>query len=390
MWTAIHIIDIVLWIIMAFSVAYVAFYALVSLFPSRTSKHHPSSLIHHPSSSFLILFPAYKEDTVIVHSVRQFLEQTYPKDLYEVVIISDHMQDETNELLCQLPITLFTPQFEKSSKAKAMQYAIKEINGQFDYVIILDADNVVMPEFLEQMNISCQQGYRAIQCHRCAKNSQNDVAVLDGVSEEINNTIFRKAHNTIGLSAALIGSGMCFPYHWFKEHVGELGSAVEDRELEVFLLKENVYIKFEEHIPVFDEKVSNRDNFERQRQRWLNGQIQTLLLMLPYIPKAIASHNINYVDKTIQQALIPRSILLIVLTFLAILVMLVSLEESFKWWGLFLILCISLFIALPSRMRTKTVFGKLVYFPRLALKMIKNILHLDKNNKEFFHTTHGK
>ena len=216
------------------------------------------------------------------------------------------------------------------------------------------------------------------------------MAVLDGVSEEINNTIFRKAHNTIGLSAALIGSGMCFPYHWFKEHVGELGSAVEDRELEVFLLKENVYIKFEEHIPVFDEKVSNRDNFERQRQRWLNGQIQTLLLMLPYIPKAIASHNINYVDKTIQQALIPRSILLIVLTFLAILVMLVSLEESFKWWGLFLILCISLFIALPSRMRTKTVFGKLVYFPRLALKMIKNILHLDKNNKEFFHTTHGK
>ena len=418
MWTAIHTIDIVLWIIMASSVLYVTFYALVSLFPSRTSKHQPSAISPQPSSSFLILFPAYKEDSVIVHSVRQFLEQTYPKGLYEVVVISDHMQEETNELLRQLPITLFTPKFEKSSKAKAMQYAIKEINGQssivngqwskvngqssmdngqwstvngqFDYVVILDADNVVLPDFLEQVNVSCQQGYRAIQCHRCAKNSQNDVAVLDGVSEEINNTIFRKAHNTIGLSAALIGSGMCFPYHWFKEHVGELGSAVEDRELEVFLLKENVYIKFEEHIPVFDEKVSNRDNFERQRQRWLNGQIQTLLLMLPYIPKAIASHNINYVDKTIQQALIPRSILLIVLTFLAILVMLVSLEESFKWWGLFLILCISLFIALPSRMRTKTVFGKLVYFPRLALKMIKNILHLDKNNKEFFHTTHGK
>ena len=385
----IHITEWMLWIFMAPSVLYVAFYALVSLFPSRTAKHQPSTLSHQPSS-FLILFPAYKEDAVIVHSVRQFLEQTYPKDLYEVVVISDHMQDDTNELLRQLPITLLTPQFEKSIKAKAMQYAIKEINGQFDYVIILDADNVVLPEFLEQVNVSCQQGYRAIQCHRCAKNSQNDVAVLDGVSEEINNTIFRKAHNTIGLSAALIGSGMCFPYHWFKEHVGELGSAVEDRELEVFLLKENVYIKFEEHIPVFDEKVSNRDNFERQRQRWLNGQIQTLLLMLPYIPKAIASHNINYVDKTIQQALIPRSILLIVLTFLAILVMLVSLEESFKWWGLFLILCISLFIALPSRMRTKTVFGKLVYFPRLALKMIKNILHLDKNNKEFFHTTHGK
>ena len=145
----IHITEWMLWIFMAPSVLYVAFYALVSLFPSRTAKHQPSTLSHQPSS-FLILFPAYKEDSVIVHSVRQCLEQTYPKDFYHIGVISDHMQDDTNELLRQLPITLFTPQFEKSSKAKAMQYAIKEINGQwstvngkFDYVIILAASKAI-------------------------------------------------------------------------------------------------------------------------------------------------------------------------------------------------------------------------------------------------------
>ena len=399
MMTLIHIIDWVLWIFMAPSVLYVFFYAIISLFPSRRTNHQPSALSPQPST-FLILFPAYKEDAVIVHSVRQCLEQTYPKERYHIGVISDHMQDKTNELLRQLPITLFTPQFEKSSKAKALQYAISEVRGKrqevrgesndFDYVIILDADNMVMPDFLEQVNASCHQGYKAIQCHRCAKNSQNDVAVLDGVSEEINNTIFRKAHNTIGLSSALIGSGMCFTFDWFCQHVDLLDSAVEDRELESFLLKEKVYIKFEENVPVFDEKTSSQENFERQRLRWMNGQLQALLIMLPDIPHAIATGNINYVDKTIQQALIPRSILLIVLPIFALIVMLVSLEESFKWWGLFIVLCISLFIAIPTRLRTNTVFGKLVYFPRLALKMIKNILHLDKSNKEFFHTTHGK
>ncbi len=388
MWTAIHTIDIVLWIIMACSVAYVAFFALVSLFPSRSSSHQPSSIIHHPSS-FLILFPAYKEDSVIVHSVRQFLEQTYPKGLYEVVVISDHMQDETNELLRQLPITLFTPQFEKSSKAKAMQYAIKEINGQFDYVIILDADNVVMPEFLEQMNISCQQGYRAIQCHRCAKNCDNDVAVLDGVSEEINNTIFRKAHNTIGLSSALIGSGMCFTFEWFKRNVYLLNSAVEDRELESLLLQEKVFIKFEENIHVFDEKVSNHENFERQRLRWLNGQLQTLLIMMHNIPHAIASGNINYIDKTIQQALIPRSILLFLIPVFSLIMLCIAPVWSLKWWILFLVLCLSLYIAIPSQMRNSAVFGKLSSFPALALKMLKNLFNLNKNNKDFLHTTHG-
>lgn len=397
MWKVIHIIDWVLWIFMAPSVLYVFFYAFISLF-HRKKNPYATENIH--QSSFLILFPAYKEDAVILHSVQECLKQTYPQELYHIGVISDHMEEETNEQLRQLPITLLTPQFKKSSKAKALQYAVSEVrskrqearneNNDFGYVVILDADNVVMPDFLEQVNASCQQGYKAIQCHRCAKNSNNEIAVLDGASEEINNTIFRKAHNTIGLSSALIGSGMCFPYNWFKEHVGRLESAVEDRELEVFLLKENIFVKFEEHVHVFDEKISSQENFERQRQRWLNGQLQTLLLMSPYIPRAIASLNINYIDKTIQQALIPRSILLVIIPLFALVILVFSPIWSIKWWGLFLLLCIALLIAIPSQMRTKTVFRKLISLPMLVIRMLKNLLHLDKNNKDFYHTTHGE
>lgn len=387
MWTAIHIIDIVLWGIMALSVVYVAFFALISVFHRKKKEYSTYQL---KQSSFLILYPAYQEDAVIQHSVRQFLEQNYPKDLFHVAVISDHMKDDTNLQLSQLPITLHILTFDKSSKARALQYAMQHTEKSYDYVVILDADNVVLPDFLEQLNASCQKGYQAIQCHRCAKNSDNNIAVLDGASEEINNTIFRKAHNTVGLSSALIGSGMCFAFEWFKHHVNLLNSAVEDRELESHLLQEKVYIKFEENIHVFDEKVSNRDNFERQRLRWLNGQLQTLLIMLPNIPHAIATGNINYIDKTIQQALIPRSILLVLITIFSLIMLLLAPVWSIKWWALFLVLCISLYIAIPARMRNSTVFGKLTSFPRLALKMLKNLFRLNKNNKDFLHTTHGE
>jgi cellulose synthase/poly-beta-1,6-N-acetylglucosamine synthase-like glycosyltransferase len=387
MWTTIHIIDIVLWGIMALSVVYVAFFALVSVFHRKKKEYSTYQL---KQSSFLILYPAYKEDAVIQHSVRQFLEQNYPKDLFQVAVISDHMKDDTNLQLSQLPITLHILTFDKSSKARALQYAMQHTEKSYDYVVILDADNVVLPDFLEQLNASCQKGYQAIQCHRCAKNSDNNIAVLDGASEEINNTIFRKAHNTVGLSSALIGSGMCFAFEWFKHHVDLLNSAVEDRELESHLLQEKVYIKIEENIHVFDEKVSNRDNFERQRLRWLNGQLQTLLIMLPNIPHAIASGNINYIDKTIQQALIPRSILLVLIPIFSLIMLLLAPVWSIKWWALFLVLCISLYIAIPARMRNSTVFGKLTSFPRLALKMLKNLFRLNKNNKNFLHTTHGE
>lgn len=149
----------------------------------------------------------------------------------------------------------------KSSKAKAMQYAIDEIPETFDNVVVLDADNVVRPEFLSQLNVLCSV-YDAIQCHRCAKNANNDVAVLDGASEEINNTIFRKAHNRLGLSSALIGSGMCFNYELFRKNVFQLSTAGEDREMEALLLHQEIFIKYAPEIHVFDEKVSNQDNFK--------------------------------------------------------------------------------------------------------------------------------
>ena len=390
LWTTLHIIDWLLWIFMAPSVIYVFFYAFVSLFSKHSplTTHHSSLNIHR--SSFLILFPAYKEDLVIIHSVRQFLEQTYPEQLYHVGVISDHMKEDTNEMLRQLPITLFNPHFEKSSKAKALHYAIEHIPEQYDYIIILDADNMVLPDFLEQVNASCQQGHRAIQCHRCAKNSDNDVAVLDGVSEEINNTIFRKAHNRIGISSALIGSGMCFEYDWFKEHVGMFETAVEDREMEIQLMKEHIFIKYEEHIPVYDEKVSSSENFQRQRLRWMTGQVQSLLMMLPYLPTAIKTGNIHYIDKTMQQALIPRSILLVLTCFFALLMSIISLPWSVKWWGLFLLISLSVFIAIPKRMRTKALLGKIFSTVKLVGLMLGNLLRMDLKNKDFLHTTHDK
>lgn len=399
----IEYIDILLWLIIAVNVFYVLFFALASLLPKK--KNHPSSIIHQPS--FLVLFPAYHEDAVILHSVESFFHQDYPKDNYHVVVISDNMTKETNDKLAALPITLLQPSMEKSSKAKALQFAISSISHHpssiYDYVVILDADNIVAPDFLTKLS-QIANSHQAIQCHRTAKNTDNDIAALDGFSEEINNSLFRKGHNRIGMSSALIGSGMCFDYNWFSSNVSKLDSAVEDRELEALLMKQGIYIHYAEDIFVMDEKVSNSENFQRQRLRWMTGQVQALFRMLPYIPKAIITGNINYIDKTIQQALIPRSILLVLTPMLCIIATLTSYlihQPSsisphpspifhLKWWCLFIALCIALYLAIPKQMRQQSLFSKLLSLPMLAWKMILNIMKIDHNNKEFIHTTHDK
>ena len=387
-WTVLHSIDIALWVIIAGSVFYVVFFAIISMFYDKEDEvaAHAAALSN-KQYKFLILYPAYKEDRVIINAVENFLMQDYPTTHYTVAVISDHMQPKTNDYLRQLPITLLEPVFEKSSKAKAMQYAINEVKGDFEQVVVLDADNVVRPDFLSQLNILCTI-YDAIQCHRCAKNANNDVAVLDGASEEINNTIFRKAHNRLGLSSALIGSGMCFKYELFKKNVFELKTAGEDREMEALLLHQEVFIKYAPEIHVFDEKVTNQDNFQRQRMRWMTAQVQSLLSNLPKIPRAILHGKINFVDKTIQQALIPRSILIVLLAGISILMTIFMPSWCEKWWILFALLAIALFIALPRQLRFQS-FAKILAIPGLVLRMLKNLLHLDRKNTDFIHTQHG-
>ena len=386
-WTFIHIVDISLWIFVACSVAYVVFFAFISLFYEKEDHIaiHAAALSNR-KAKFLILYPAYKEDRVIINAVEQFLQQDYPKTHYAVAVISDHMQPSTNEQLGEMPIKLLTPTFEKSSKAKAMQYAINHIKGEFDNVVILDADNVVHPDFLSQLNILCTL-YDVIQCHRCAKNANNNVAVLDGASEEINNTIFRKAHNRLGLSSALIGSGMCFNYNLFKQNVFQLKTAGEDREMEALLLQQGIFIKYAPDIHVFDEKVSSQDNFQRQRMRWMTAQIQSLFNQLPMIPQAIAHGNINYIDKTIQQALIPRSILIMLLSVISVLMTILVYEWCMKWWIILGLLALALLIAIPAPLRFKS-FAKALSIPGLVLRMLKNVLHIDRKNTDFIHTTH--
>ncbi len=411
-----------LWVIMAVSVFYVLFFALASLLPRnlRTRKSglqysdfRPQTTDHSPQASnlstFLVLYPAYHEDAVIRTSIEKFIKQDYPSDHYQVVVISDHMTDETNAWLAKLPITLLTPQFDKSSKARALQFAVHSLTTirfsllAINYVVILDADNVVAPDFLSHLNAECQKGYHAIQCHRTAKNSDNSIAALDGLSEEINNSIFRRGHNRVGLSSALIGSGMCFDYEWFKNNVDQLDSAVEDRELEALLMRQDIFINYAENILVMDEKVSNSDNFQRQRLRWMTGQVQALVRMLPYIPKAIATANINYIDKTLQQALIPRSLLLVLPPLFAVICSAMScgavanstlytLNSKLPalWWLLVLLLFLALFIAIPPRLRTTALLHKALTLPALVWRMLKNLLHIRPKNKEFIHTAHNQ
>ena len=115
----------------------------------RTDKYSESRVKHR----FAILIPTYQDDDYIPYTVKSFLQQEYPIDCYDIIVISDHLKPETNRQLAQYPITLLQARFKKSSKMKSVKAAMSQLQeGQYDIVLIMNADNVVDTNFLEVVN----------------------------------------------------------------------------------------------------------------------------------------------------------------------------------------------------------------------------------------------
>lgn len=377
----IHIIEIFFFILTTISVAYLFFFALFSM-KENLPKHKEAKKKH----KFLVLFPAYKEDIVIINSIEQFIKQDYPKELYDILVVSDNMTEETDNTIIALGGEIAKANYKESSKAKALNFAIECKNDkEYDIIVILDADNIVEPNFLNEINNSYASGSKAIQSHRVAKNRDTDMALLDAVSEEINNSIFRRGHVRVGMSSALIGSGMAFDYNWFKAHVSYLNTAGEDKELEVLLLKQGIYIDFLNWVYVYDEKTRKESAFAKQRRRWVAAQFSILKQSINDFPKAIWNRNWDYADKLFQWMMLPRVVVMGFSFCFAVGLLFIDWVWAIKWWIIFILLMYSFAMAIPDFLVNKQLKKTFRKLPLVFLVMVFNILRIKGVNKKYIH-----
>ena len=345
-WKVLFIVDGVLFALMAFTSLYLAVYAIASLFARRPDIPKTKRL-----NRFIVLIPAYKSDAVVERTVRSILGQTYPQRLFNVVVISDHQSEMTNFRLAQHPITLLTPNFKNSSKSKSLQFAINNL-PQFkiyDIVVVLDADNIVLPEFLEELNAAYEYaGTKAIQVHRLSKNRDTSSAILDATFEEINNSIFRLGHVAIGMPSAIAGSGMAFDFNWFKDNITKTSEALDDKELEALLLRQRIYIDYFDHILVFDEKTRSSSDFNRQRNRWVFTQFHSVIRNIRHLPHAIVNKQYDLIDKILQWLLVPRTIMMSVIILMSIVLSPIYLTLAIKWWVLAAFILFIFAVATPD------------------------------------------
>jgi cellulose synthase/poly-beta-1,6-N-acetylglucosamine synthase-like glycosyltransferase len=345
-------------------------------------------------SRFCVLIPCYKEDSVILEVAKKALDQSYPNDQYTVVIIADSLQPSTLIKLRELPIQVVEVQFESSTKVKSLNHTLQVLENNYDYAVILDADNVMEYDFLKTINSVASSSTKAIQGQRKPKNKNNSLALLDGISEAINNHIFRQGTVALGLSSSISGSGVVFDFSVLKEKLSSMSSVGGfDRELEVVLLIDGIKVSYLKSAIVYDEKVSQNKAFQNQRKRWISSQYFYLRKYFISGIVALFKGNVTFFNSAVLRNIqLPRLINIGLLTSLTFTLFFVRAYLYFGyeiWVILFALNTLSILIAIPREFYNKKLAVAILQLPSLFVNMFLLLFKLKGANKKFIHTPHG-
>jgi cellulose synthase/poly-beta-1,6-N-acetylglucosamine synthase-like glycosyltransferase len=219
------------------------------------------------------------------------------------------------------------------------------------------------------------------------------MALLDGLSETINNFIYRQGSVAIGLSSSLIGSGMIFEYTVLKEILLPLDSIGGfDRELELNLIKRGIKIHYAKDAIVFDEKVESSEVFEKQRTRWLSSQFLYLRKYFAEGWRFLFKGNVNYFNCAILKNIqLPRLLnlgLLTISTFLSFVLVRYLHFSPYIWLVLFTLNIMSMLLAIPKKLYSWEMAKSILLIPGIFFKMFLLLFKLKGANKTFIHTPH--
>jgi len=384
-----HIISWTVFVYLAANTGYLFFIAVCGrLIPGKKFISNPEKY------QIAVLIPCYKEDLIILNTAREAKAHNYPELRFSVTVIADKLKPETVLKLRQIPVVVL--EVDVNMKSRSLHAALETNKvSDADMVMILDADNIMAAGCLEKVNAAFHAGYQAVQCHRTAKNKNTAVANLDAISEEININLFRRGPAVAGLSAAPIGSGMAFKTSLIREIFSTaeiLENPGEDREIDMQLMRRKIKMEFIDDALVYDEKVASAAVFEKQRVRWLEAQVNHLR-RFSHEDMQDAPKTWLYYNKFFQNLLLPRVLTLLVF---CIILFIVGLQWLLHWpllapsppvWFVMIgIYFLTLFISIPASFYSLQTLRALSTVPILMLSMVKAVLQMKRNRKEFIHT----
>ncbi|MFW5991921.1 MAG: glycosyltransferase family 2 protein [Halanaerobiaceae bacterium] len=241
-----------------------------------------------PKNKFAVIIPAHNEEKVIDKLLSNIKELDYPRNLYDIFVIADNCKDNTAEIARNAGVNVFT-RFNNIKKGKgyALKFGLQKLgflkdNSNYDAAVVFDADNLAKDNFLKAMNTRLLNGEKIIQAYVDSKNpADNWITATFSMMFWINDRFNLLSRYNVGLSAVLMGTGMCISSEALKKTGWNTVTLTEDLEYSIQALGRGIKTTFARETKIFDEKPLSFRASCRQRLRWARGQLSVTFKYVP-------------------------------------------------------------------------------------------------------------
>lgn len=224
---------------------------------------------------FAVLIAAHDEAAVVARAVDSLLAQHYPRELVEVFVVADRCKDRTAHEARVAGATVIERHSGRGGKSAALRYLLDHISDRaprFDAVCVVDADNVVAPDFVAVMNRHMDAGQKCVQGYLDVKNPDDSwVTGSIAIGYWSTNRLWQAARDRLGLCCALGGTGFCLDWKLAVELGWRSDCLTEDLELQMQLVRRGERVHWAHDARMYDEKPISLAASWRQRLRWIRG-----------------------------------------------------------------------------------------------------------------------
>ena len=251
------------------------YYFLISLFSFLPKKYTPAKS---EKLRYAVIIPAHNEEQCLPHLLQSLEQQSYPQELFDIFVMADRCTDKTYQIASESHATPLLRKTDGVGKGAALEDAFSQISAlpiSYDAFVVFDADNIIDPRFLEEINHTIQQGNDAVQGYIDSKNPRESwLSNAYSIWYWFFNRTIQMGYDRLNFGCKLGGTGFALTKELLNEIPWKTSTMAEDAEYTLLLSLCDKKIAYAPKAVVFDEKPSSVSTSVKQRIRWTQGITQ--------------------------------------------------------------------------------------------------------------------
>lgn len=272
----IKIINYILAVFFFICYAYQAVYILVP-FVVKAKPHKAAK-----PNRFAVLISARNEQMVIGNLIDSINRQTYAGELVTTFVVADNCTDDTARIAREHGAMVYE-RFNKEQVGKgyALNWLLQRMDAEypdrpFDAYLVFDADNVLEPDYIEQINRTFSDGYEVVTSYRNSKNfGDNWISSGYALWFMRESAWLNRPRMRLGTSCAISGTGFGFTRKVLDECGGwNFFLLTEDIQFTVDNVVNGRRIGYCAEAMLYDEQPTKFKQSWNQRKRWARGYAQ--------------------------------------------------------------------------------------------------------------------